>query len=417
MERILLSLFTLVITMCSCSDSSDTPCQPEHETQAPAVRLAAPAPALFQGSLTETSFTLQWDAVPHADSYRYRLGEEPEQTTRETFVSLTGLQAGESYTVTVRAESDDAAYEASEWGSVTVTTPSAEDPDPENPDPEKPNPTPDDPEEPGVEIPGYRLIWSDEFDSADLDLTKWLIEDNGDGGGNNELQYYDARGVSMGAEPESGRKCLILTARKENYRGKTASSGRINTSRSFTFTHGRIDALIRLPQTANGLWPAFWLLGADFSQVGWPACGEIDILEMGHVDGIRNGSQERYLNGACHWGHYVNGGYPNYARHSEAPYSVQDGFHLFTLIWDEQTLACYLDLHTHPDSEPYFAMNIDDRSSESSPGNYFHHDFFVIFNLAVGGNFTGIWNVNQVTALAGGEAHMYVDYVRVYQKE
>ena len=101
--------------------------------------------------------------MPHADSYRYRLGEEPEQTTRETFVSLTGLQAGESYTVAVRAESDDAAYEVSEWGSVTVTTPSAEDPDPENPDPEKPNPTPDDPEEPGIEIPGYRLIWSDEM--------------------------------------------------------------------------------------------------------------------------------------------------------------------------------------------------------------------------------------------------------------
>ena len=87
----------------------------------------------------------------------------------------------------------------------------------------------------------------------------------------------------MGIEPTTGRKCLILTARKENYRGKSASSGRINTSRSFAFTHGRIDALIRLPQTANGLWPAFWLLGADFAQVGWPACGEIDILEMGHA--------------------------------------------------------------------------------------------------------------------------------------
>lgn len=417
MKRVLLSLFTLVITMCSCSESSDTPCQPDNETPAPAVRLAAPSPVLFQGSLTETAFTLQWDAVPHADSYRYRLGEEPERTTRETFVSLTGLQAGKSYAVAVRAESDEAAYEASEWSSVTITTPSAENPDPENPDPEKPNPTPDDPEEPGVEIPGYRMIWSDEFDATTLDLAKWLIEDNGNGGGNNELQYYDARGVSMGTEPESGRKCLILTARKENYRGKTASSGRINTSRSFSFTHGRIDALIRLPHTANGLWPAFWLLGADFEQVGWPACGEIDILEMGHSDGIRNGTQDRYLNGACHWGHYVNGGYPNYALHSEAPYSVQDGFHLYTLVWDEQAIRCYLDLHTRPDAEPYFAMNIDDRSNESSPGNYFHHDFFVILNLAVGGNFTGIWNVNQVTALAGGEAHMYVDYVRVYQKE
>ena len=357
---------------------------------------------------------LQWSAVPHADYYRYRLDSEAEQTTRETFASLTGLKACTSYTVAVQACSDDSAYGSSDWNQVTVTTTAAENPGPGNPDPGNPDPTPDNPTT-GVEIPGYRLIWSDEFDAATLDLGKWLIEDNGDGGGNNELQYYDARGVSMGIEPTTGRKCLILTARKENYRGKSASSGRINTSRSFAFTHGRIDALIRLPQTANGLWPAFWLLGADFAQVGWPACGEIDILEMGHADGIRNGSQDRYLNGACHWGHYAGGGYPNYARHSEAPYSVQDGFHLFTLIWDEQAIKCYLDLNLHPDAEPYFAMNIDDRSNDSAPGNYFHHDFFIIFNLAVGGNFPGIWNIGQVTALNGGEAHMYVDYVRVYQ--
>ena len=94
---------------------------------------------------------------------------------------------------------------------------------------------------------------------------------------------------------------------------------------------------------------------------------------------------------------------------------MQDGFHLFTLIWDEQAIECYLDLNLHPDAEPYFAMNIDDRSNDSAPGNYFHHDFFIIFNLAVGGNFPGIWNIGQVTALNGGEAHMYVDYVRVYQ--
>lgn len=414
MERILLSLFTLAVAMCGCSDSNDTPCRPDDNDTVPTVQLAAPSPVLFQGSLTETSFMLQWSAVPHADYYRYRLDSEAEQTTRETFASLTGLKAGTSYTVAVQACSDDSAYGSSDWNQVTVTTTAAENPGPGNPDPGNPDPTPDNPTT-GVEIPGYRLIWSDEFDAATLDLGKWLIEDNGDGGGNNELQYYDARGVSMGIEPTTGRKCLILTARKENYRGKSASSGRINTSRSFAFTHGRIDALIRLPQTANGLWPAFWLLGADFAQVGWPACGEIDILEMGHADGIRNGSQDRYLNGACHWGHYAGGGYPNYARHSEAPYSVQDGFHLFTLIWDEQAIKCYLDLNLHPDAEPYFAMNIDDRSNDSAPGNYFHHDFFIIFNLAVGGNFPGIWNIGQVTALNGGEAHMYVDYVRVYQ--
>ena len=115
-------------------------------------------------------------------------------------------------------------------------------------------------------------------------------------------------------------------------------------------------------------------------------------------------------------GLYEGGGYPNYAKASDAPYSLQDGFHLFTLVWDNQRVATYLDLHLYPDAEPYFVMNIDDVSSDKSPGNYFHHDFFIIFNLAVGGNFTGIWDIDKVTALGSGEASMYVDYVRVYQK-
>ena len=263
---------------------------------------------------------------------------------------------------------------------------------------------------------GYAVVWEDLFNNDKLDMTKWEIEENGDGGGNSELQYYRKENISLGKEPSTGRGCLIITARKENYLGKNVTSGRLKTSGKYEFTYGKVEASIKLPKTANGLWPAFWLLGADYRQNSWPACGEIDILEMGNVKGIQTNTQDRYFNGACHWGYYQNGGYPNYAVASNAPYSLQDDFHLFTLIWTPEKVSMYLDLDKYPEVKPYYEMNINDTSSQSSPGHYFNKDFFIIFNLAVGGNFPQIGDINRITALADGDAKMYVDYVKVYKK-
>lgn len=266
------------------------------------------------------------------------------------------------------------------------------------------------------ETGGYSLVWQDLFNDSQLDATQWNIEVNGDGGGNSELQYYRAENVSLGTEPVSGSNCLILTAKKENYLGKTATSGRINTGGKMSFKHGKVEAYIKFPYTANGLWPAFWLLGSDYATVSWPRCGEIDIVEMGNSTGINAGTQDRYFNGACHWGYYSGGGYPNYAKASTWSYSLQNSFHLFTLIWDENVVKMYVDLDIYPNSEPYYEMTINGTSSDTDPGNYFHKQFFVIFNMAVGGNFTQIWDINSISALASGEAKMYVDYVRMYQK-
>lgn len=285
------------------------------------------------------------------------------------------------------------------------------------PEPEKPagnTETPDsgkpDSEEPDYHK-GYTLVWADEFDAAALDKADWNIEVNGDGGGNNELQYYREENVSL----EDG--CLVLTAKKESFKGKSFTSGRLNTSKKQFFIHGIIESSIRLPKTANGLWPAFWMLGNDFSSVGWPKCGEIDILEMGNSAGIKAGTQETFFNGACHWGFYKNGGYPNYAKSSNAPYSIQDGeFHLFTLIWDDEKISMYLDLDKNPSVKPYYEMGVTETGDEWGTGLYFHHDFFIVYDLAIGGNFTGIWDAAGITALAEGPASMYVDYVRVYQK-
>ncbi len=264
----------------------------------------------------------------------------------------------------------------------------------------------------------YVLAWSDEFNGTALDEDAWNVEVNGDGGGNAELQYYRRENISIETEPESGERCLVLTARRENYNGKAFTSGRLNTHDKVFMTHGKIESRIKLPKTANGLWPAFWMLGNDYQTNPWPRCGEIDILEMGNAGGISAGTQDRYFNGACHWGYYNSQAqYPNYAKSTTNSYSLQDGeFHLFTLVWDEDRIAMYLDLDKNPDAGPYYEMGIDGYDDDWATGNYFHHDFFIVFDLAVGGYFTGILKPNAITALGDGEEKkMYIDYVRVYK--
>jgi beta-glucanase (GH16 family) len=269
------------------------------------------------------------------------------------------------------------------------------------------------------ETNGYTLVWQELFDDAELNPMRWNVEVNGSGGGNNELQYYREENVSVGDDGQ-GNGCLILTARRESYRGKSFTSGRINSKARIAFTHGKIEASIKFPSTANGLWPAFWMMGNDYDEVGWPKCGETDIVEMGNANGISAGSQDRYYNGATHWG--PSWPASDYAKSQTKAYSLQDGeFHLYTLIWDDTTMKMYIDLDQRPVQNPYFSFSCpqDDPTNEWSAGNYFHKDNFIIFNLAVGGTFTGITSASGITALNDendNEAKMYVNYVRIYQK-
>ncbi|MBO4369831.1 MAG: glycoside hydrolase family 16 protein, partial [Paludibacteraceae bacterium] len=206
------------------------------------------------------------------------------------------------------------------------------------------------------------------------------------------------------------------------------TSGRVNTKGKVAYMHGKVEALIKLPKTYKGLWPAFWMMGNDYNSVGWPKCGEIDILEMGNQGGFGSvDKSEKYLNGACHWGYYKDGNYPNYGKSSTYQYSVQDGeYHLFTLIWDETQINTYIDLDKYPNVAPYYTIGIEVPADGPhaigtcwDTGCYFHKDFFVILNLAVGGHFPGITNINGITAFNeanGYEAQMLIDYVRIYQK-
>jgi len=261
----------------------------------------------------------------------------------------------------------------------------------------------------------YHLVWQDTFDEDSVDPTVWNIELNGNGGGNNELEYYRAENLSIGIEPNSGERCLIITAKQESYEGKVCTSGRLNTMGKMRFKYGKIEGRIKLPQTANGLWPAFWMMGDDYPQagVGWPKCGEIDILEMGNSGAFSKGTQDKYYSGYFHWSN--NGNQADYGKALTSSYSLQDDFHLWTLTWDPNTISMYLDLDKYPNNSPYVSMS-------TGSIDIFNKPFFVILNLAIGGNFTGITgnqNIGQVTAfnqVDDKQPKMYIDYIKVYQK-
>lgn len=300
--------------------------------------------------------------------------------------------------------------------------------------------------------PEWQLIWSDEFDEPTLNTAYWNVEENARGGGNAELQYYTPNNVSIEQHPVSGETCLVLTAKREDYRNRPCTSARLNTHDKVTVEYGKVEARIAFPHTADGLWPAFWMLGnnlaknlgnddsidqqaaqlANEGRVVWPKCGEIDICEMGHHYGIEHGIQDRYFNGACHWGEsFNNGAYPNYGQFTTAEYSVQGDFHLFTLIWTEDSIAMYLDQDLYPDVAPYFQLSLRNKEI-NAPGHYFNHPFYIVLNLSVGGFFPAMPaaekypelitaddpSFQRVTALPkdGTPVKMYVDYIRVYKK-
>lgn len=267
---------------------------------------------------------------------------------------------------------------------------------------------------------GYKMVWSDEFNGTSLDTKVWNIEENGNGGGNQELQYYRKENVAVA----NGN--LVLTARRENYNNKQFTSGRINSRDKAYFKHGIIQARIKFPKTANGIWPAYWMMGNDYGKLGWPRCGEIDIVETGNAEGIKNGTQTRHFGATLHWGTSAGANHKQYGTSYLAPESnplQNDEYHIITTEWDGQFLSMYYDLKDFTvaakNKARFYSATIPASTNSADIGHYFQKPFFFIFNLAVGGNYTGIYNAGGITALpnVGDEAKMFVDWVRVYQDE
>ena len=229
----------------------------------------------------------------------------------------------------------------------------------------------------------WQLVWQDEFNgSLNPD---WVFETGtgSNGWGNNELQYYRRENATV----ENGQ--LVITARRQDFGGQRYTSARMKTQGRRSFRYGRIEARLSVPYGA-GFWPAFWMLGNDITSVGWPACGEIDIME--HV----NTEDKTY--GTIHW-QDQNGNYAQYG--GDLVTSVQ-GFHTYAIEWDDRAIKWFFD------GRPFHEVNIANGINGTSE---FQNEFFLLLNLAVGGNWPGF-----VIDESRLPAQLRVDYVRVYQR-
>jgi beta-glucanase (GH16 family) len=243
---------------------------------------------------------------------------------------------------------------------------------------------------------GYTLVWNDEFNGTSLS-SDWIQESgNGSSGwGNNESQYYRAENTSV------SDGFLTITAKQENFSGFDFeyTSSRIKTQGVQNFKYGRIDIRAKLPYT-QGLWPALWMLGENITSVSWPACGEIDIMELIGGDGYNDAT----VHGTAHW--YDPSICSNQNPLCHALYGqanslssgiYNDEFHVFSIIWTSSSIKWLRD------DIQYNEMNISNLSA-------FHNNFFFIFNVAVGGDWPGYPDVSTVLPQT-----MVVDYVRVFQ--
>lgn len=232
---------------------------------------------------------------------------------------------------------------------------------------------------------GYDLVWRDEFDGTSINGSNWVHEEGASGWGNNELQNYTARPEN--SYVSNGR--LVIVAKKENFGGAAYTSARMKTQGLKEFQYGRIDIRAKLP-SGQGIWPALWMLGDDIATVGWPKCGEIDIMEI-------IGSEPSTVHGTIHWDENGHSSYGNPKTLDEGIFA--DEFHVFSIIWDSQQIRWLLD------DQQFNVVDITQAGLSE-----FHHEFFFIFNIAVGGNWPG--NPDATTVFP---QQMEVDYVRVFQ--
>ncbi len=240
---------------------------------------------------------------------------------------------------------------------------------------------------------GWNLIWNDEFDGSVLNQDIWSYQ-NGNGcpdlcgWGNNELEYYRSQNSWV------NNGLLTIEAREESFDINDYTSGKLITQGKKAFTYGRVDVRAKLPR-GKGLWPAIWMLGTNITSVSWPACGEIDIMEM-----VGGNGGEKTSYGTAHWRNTDN-------QHASAGdnTSVIDGldqkFHVYSIIWNEQHIQWLLN------DAPFYTLNIT--GAEMSA---FHNPFYMILNVAVGGNWPG--SPNSATEFP---TQMQVDYVRVFQEQ
>jgi beta-glucanase (GH16 family) len=245
----------------------------------------------------------------------------------------------------------------------------------------------------------WTLSWSDEFNGPEgspVDASKWVTETGGNGWGNDELEYYTNR--PQNSYQHDGN--LVIKVLQEKYTGadgvtRNYTSARLKSLGKFDQTYGRFESRIKIPR-GQGIWPAFWMLGKDIDKPGWPACGEIDIME-------NIGKEPAMVHGTIHGPGYSGEqgiGSPYTASGGKA---VADDYHVFAVEWEPNVIRFYLDEHLYATRTP----------ADLPKGTkwVYDHPFFLLLNVAVGGGWPG-----SPDATSTFPQEMLVDYVRVYRR-
>ncbi len=241
---------------------------------------------------------------------------------------------------------------------------------------------------------GWKLVWSDEFDSTAINNDKWGYDTGGHGWGNNESQNYTNRQENSYILND----WLVIEAKEENYENSSYTSARMITKFKGDWLYGKFEIRARMPK-GQGIWPAIWMLPTDLQYGGWPKSGEIDIMEyLGH--------DTKTVYGTLHYGN----DYP-INTHSGTHFTISSGddfyddFHIFTIEWEETEIRWYVDGVLYQTQTQWFTPNSD----YPAP---FDRRFHLLLNVAVGGNWPGYPD-----GTTQFPQRMYVDYVRVYQWE
>ena len=240
----------------------------------------------------------------------------------------------------------------------------------------------------------WNIVWSDEFNGTSIDTSKWAFETgNNNGWGNSEREYYTGR--TNNAYVSNG--ILHIVARQESTNGFSYTSARMKTENLYTTTYGRVEWRAKLP-AGVGMWPALWMLGANIGPVGWPGCGEIDVVET-------KGTAPATVQSSLHSGSDETGTYIFSGGDSST------NFHNYLLDWEPNSISFSVDGHLY-ETQTSWGTSI----SGATYPTPFNAPFFILMNLAVGGNYVGNPSISAINAGTIFPAEVQVDYVRVYER-
>jgi len=240
----------------------------------------------------------------------------------------------------------------------------------------------------------YKLLWEDHFDvDGPVNDKYWKVYENFGGNGNNEDQYYTSRLKNVYCKDS----ILHLVGLKEDYKEAKYTSGKISTFGKRSIGYGKIEVMAKLPQ-GKGTWPAIWMLAESIHQgTRWPLCGEIDIME--NVG--RNPEQIHFSLHSQMYNHIIN----TQKTYFQDIKGILEGFHLFTMIWEETSISFYVDdIH-------YITFHKGDNHTDTSMKGWpFVPPYFLILNFAIGGN----WGGKIDDSIFPQE--FLIDYVRVFER-